>query len=242
MSEDTRADDATGPLPNPPDADAEQPAWPPAEDRILDAAALKALAHPIRFQLVELLGEQGPSTASALGREIGENSGSTSYHLRQLAAQGLIEEVSELGSKRDRYWRVVPGGWTIEGYELLQREDTRDDAQMVLDEVLRTRLQTLRRWHRDGPSWGEDWVASTIEMTARFRLTRDELRVMRDELVDVLDRYRDLQAGRADDPSSAPEGTVPVRIQIDAYPTGDAPGTAATDAGTDGHADADPTS
>jgi len=244
VSEDTRTDDATGPLPDAPDVGVERPAWPPAEDRVLDAAALKALAHPIRFQLVELLGEHGPSTASALGRQIGENSGSTSYHLRQLAAQHLIEEASELGSKRDRFWRVVPGGWTLEGFDLLQHEDTRDDVQTVLDEVLRTRLNALRRWHRDGSVWGEEWVASTLEMTARFRLTRDELRAMRDELIDVLDRYRELQAGRADDPASAPEGTVPVRIQVDAYPTGDAPGSTSTDPGTDDQpdADADPTS
>ncbi|MFA9431511.1 winged helix-turn-helix domain-containing protein [Egicoccus sp. AB-alg2] len=215
----------------------ERPVWPPADDRVLDAAALKALAHPVRFQLVELLGEHGPSTASALGRMIGENSGSTSYHLRQLAAQGLIEEATELGSKRDRYWRLVRGGWTLEGFELLEREDTRDDALMVLDEVLRARFNSLRRWHRDGKRWGDDWVESTIEMTGRFRLTRDELRDMRDELVAVIDRYRDLQADRRERPGAEPSDVVPVRVQVDAYPTGDPPddadGGAAAEAASD---------
>ncbi|MFA9443842.1 helix-turn-helix domain-containing protein [Egicoccus sp. AB-alg6-2] len=192
------------------------------DDRVLDAAALKALAHPLRFQLVELLIEHGPSTASGLGRLVGESSGSTSYHLRQLADQGLIEEAEELGSRRDRYWQVPRGGWTLEGFELLQRPDTRDDAQMVLDEVLRARIDRLRRWHRDGAAWGEDWVSATMEMTARFRLTLDETRALRDELVAVVDRYRELQVERRE-AGTEPAGVAPLIVQLDVFPSGDAP-------------------
>lgn len=190
--------------------------------RVLDPAALKALAHPLRFQLVELLVEHGPSTASALGRLVGESSGSTSYHLRQLAEQGLIEEAEELGSKRDRYWRMPPGGWTLEGFELLERDDTRDDAQLVLDEVQRARQERLRRWHRDAATWGDEWVQSTIEMTARFRLTRQELEQFRDELVAVVDRWRD-EVGPRRDSGREPVDAVPVTIHLDAFPSGDPP-------------------
>ncbi|WP_130648352.1 ArsR/SmtB family transcription factor [Egicoccus halophilus] len=196
------------------------------EDRVLDGAALKALAHPIRFQIVERLMEQGPATASSLARELGENSGSTSYHLRQLAAQDLIEEATELGSRRDRYWRVMPGGWTLEGFELLLREDTREDAWTYLDEITRTRLDAVRRWHREAPRWGDEWVGRSLEMTGRFRLTPDELGALRDELVAVVDRYRDLQTDRRDVPVSGDEPYVPVRIQLDAWPIGDPPATA----------------
>lgn len=190
--------------------------------RVLDAAALRALAHPLRFQLVELLIEHGPSTASGLGRLVGESSGSTSYHLRQLAEQNLIEEATDLGSKRDRYWRVPRGGWTLEGFDMLQREDTRGDAQMVLDEVLRGKFERLRRWHRDGPAWGQEWVEATFEMTARFRMTRDETRAMRDELDAVVDRYRDMLTRRREAGDEPPDA-VPVVAQIDLFPTGDPP-------------------
>jgi DNA-binding transcriptional ArsR family regulator len=190
--------------------------------RVLDPSALRVLAHPLRFQLIELLVEQGPSTASELGRRVGESSGSTSYHLRQLAKQGLIEEAPELGNARDRYWRVVKGGWTIEGFDLLEREETRDDAQMVLDEVLRARFQRLRRWHRDASRWGDPWVRSTVEMTGRFRLTREELAALTEELVAVVDRYRTLQSDRHGPDADLP-GAVPVTVQIDAFPSGDPP-------------------
>jgi DNA-binding transcriptional ArsR family regulator len=190
--------------------------------RVLDPSALRALAHPLRFQLVELLVEHGPSTASELGRRVGESSGSTSYHLRQLAKEGLIEEAPELGNARDRWWRVVKGGWSLEGFDVLEQEETRDDAQMVLDELLRARFQRLRRWHRDASRWGEPWMHSTVEMTGRFRLTREELAALTEELVAVVDRYRDLQADRHG-PDAPVTDAVPVNVQLDVFPTGDPP-------------------
>jgi DNA-binding transcriptional ArsR family regulator len=123
--------------------------------RILDAGALKALAHPLRVRLLDLLVEVGPSTASGLGRLVGENSGSTSYHLRQLARHGLIEEAEGLGTARDRYWRIVDGGWTLDGFGMLQDEDTAPAARFLLDEVQRTRAERMARWHADAPRWGE---------------------------------------------------------------------------------------
>lgn len=192
------------------------------EQRVLDPGALKALAHPLRFQLVELLIEHGPSTASGLGRLVGESSGSTSYHLRQLADHGLIEEAPDLGSKRDRYWRMPTQGWTLEGFEMLERDETRDDAQMVLDEVQRARHERLRRWHNDAAAWGEAWVQSTIEMTARFRLTREELEALRDDLVGVVDQWRD-RVGSRRGTDAEPDDAVPVTLHLDAFPTGDPP-------------------
>ena len=55
---------------------------------VTDVRALRALAHPLRSRLLGQLRLNGPATASRLGRVVGESSGSTSYHLRQLAAYG----------------------------------------------------------------------------------------------------------------------------------------------------------
>jgi DNA-binding transcriptional ArsR family regulator len=63
-----------------------------------------ALAHPIRFRIFEVLRE-GPSTASRLARRLGESRGSASYHLRLLARAGVIEELPEAGTRRERWWR-----------------------------------------------------------------------------------------------------------------------------------------
>ena len=72
--------------------------------RPLGAAQLRALAHPIRFRILEVLRE-GPANSTVLARRLDESSGATSYHLRQLARFGLIEEDEAAGSGRERWWR-----------------------------------------------------------------------------------------------------------------------------------------
>lgn len=64
----------------------------------------RALGHPLRLRLMELL-RLGPSTASRLARELGESSGATSYHLRALARVGLVEDDPGRSGGRERWWR-----------------------------------------------------------------------------------------------------------------------------------------
>src|SRR4051794_32413676 len=75
--------------------------------RPMDAAQLRALAHPLRLQLLEVLHSEGPSTASQLGRRLGESSGATSYHLRALHRAGMVEE-AEQRNARERWWQRTP--------------------------------------------------------------------------------------------------------------------------------------
>jgi DNA-binding transcriptional ArsR family regulator len=70
-----------------------------------DPVALKALAHPLRLRMLGMLRVDGPATATQLAVQLGLNSGSTSYHLRQLAQYGFIEEAPH-ASRRDRWWRA----------------------------------------------------------------------------------------------------------------------------------------
>ena len=72
--------------------------------RPMDAAQLRALAHPLRLQLLEVLGSEGPATASRLARRLGESSGATSYHLRALHRAGMVEE-AEQRNARERWWQ-----------------------------------------------------------------------------------------------------------------------------------------
>ena len=61
-----------------------------------DVTAVRALAHPLRLELLDLLRFEGPSTATLLANRVGESSGTTSYHLRQLARYGYIEEARQV--------------------------------------------------------------------------------------------------------------------------------------------------
>lgn len=71
-----------------------------------DPRALRALAHPIRLQLVGLLRREGPLTATQAGERIGESPASCSFHLRQLAKWGLAEEAPG-GRGRERPWQAT---------------------------------------------------------------------------------------------------------------------------------------
>src|SRR5436190_21425487 len=75
--------------------------------RPMDAAQLRALAHPLRLQLLEVLHSEGPATASQLARRLGESSGATSYHLRALHRAGMVEE-AEQRNACERWWQRTP--------------------------------------------------------------------------------------------------------------------------------------
>src|SRR5688500_6844050 len=84
----------------------------------LDTRSLRALAHPVRVRLLTLLREDGGSTATKLAERLQLNSGATSYHLRQLAAAGLVEEDADRGNARERWWRSVHRGTNSDPYDL----------------------------------------------------------------------------------------------------------------------------
>lgn len=71
-----------------------------------DGAALKALTHPLRIELLGLLRQHGPATASELAARTGESSASTSYHLRVLAKYAFVAEADHRDS-RERRWKSV---------------------------------------------------------------------------------------------------------------------------------------
>jgi DNA-binding transcriptional ArsR family regulator len=80
--------------------------------RLTDPRALRALAHPIRISLVSLLRREGPLTATQAAELLGESSASCSFHLRQLAKYGLVEEAGG-GRGREKPWRATTmfTGW-----------------------------------------------------------------------------------------------------------------------------------
>ena len=62
------------------------------------------MSHPLRREMLRHLGQHGPATSTTIAEALGENTGTTSYHLRVLAAAGIIEEVPERAHGRERWW------------------------------------------------------------------------------------------------------------------------------------------
>ena len=181
--------------------------------QVTDVRALRALAHPLRNRLLGQLRLHGPATASQLGRAVGESSGSTSYHLRQLAQYGFVEEVEGQGTARERWWRARHRmtSWQpsdIEGQE---------GGAEVEDELLRMQLdvrgRVLRAWQTQRHELDAAWTAAASLNDHVLRLRPDQSRALADELNAVLARWM------AAHPSDVPaEGTELVAVLSDVVP------------------------
>lgn len=164
---------------------------------VTDPAVLKALAHPLRLRLYELLTARGPATASQLGDHVDEAPGLLSYHLRQLATHGFIEEAPELAQDgRERWWRVVPGGIRWSTADFLAEPGPRAIAATALRLMLSRQLDRLQQFRDSQDAWGADWVDAAVSTDALLRLSPDELRAMGAEIQAVVSRWasRDLPA------------------------------------------------
>ena len=163
--------------------------------RTLDASALKALAHPLRVRIYDLLSERGPQTASSLAALIGETSGATSYHLRALAAHDLIREVPDRGTARERWWERPRGRINMPGPGETMSPSNRAAAQIVTTEFLRLRHQTLMDYiNRPESEQPEGWKDAGLVMTTMLDLTPEQMAELKNELTAVVDaaveRYR----------------------------------------------------
>lgn len=179
--------------------------------------ALKAFVHPLRIAMFEYLVDHGPATATQLAQATGESTGQTSYHLRQLAKHGFVEDDPEHAGGRERWWRPV--GFTLEA------DDFADDAvrgalvgMVTARDALRG--EQVRRWLERMPTEAPEWRGVAMNIDGRALMTAEELDAMSTELGEVLDRH--FAAAKAHRAADGGAGRRVVRVHIDAFPVADA--------------------
>ncbi|MFI7422436.1 ArsR/SmtB family transcription factor [Nonomuraea sp. NPDC049684] len=172
---------------------------------VLDAKGLRALAHPVRVQLVDLLRKHGPSTATRLAERLGVNSGTASYHLRRLGDAGFVAEDTERGNARERWWRSVHHVTRLTDDELSEREPEAVLAYMQSIAALYG-LRTQRTLN-ELPTMPAEWRRVLDLSSVTLRITPEEGLRLRQELAEVVDRYRHDLPGRP-----APEGAARVSL------------------------------
>ncbi|TFV90472.1 helix-turn-helix domain-containing protein [Blastococcus sp. CT_GayMR16] len=181
--------------------------------QVTDVRALRALAHPLRNRLLGQLRLNGPATASQLGRVVGESSGSTSYHLRQLAEYGFVEEVEGQGTARERWWRARHRMTSWQVADVLEQEGGAE----VEDELIRMQLDVhgriLGAWQAQRAELGPAWTAAASLNDFVLRLRPEQARSLADELLTVLSRWM------GEHPSDTPaDGTELVSVLLDVVP------------------------
>lgn len=71
-----------------------------------DPQALRALAHPLRWKLIDVLEREGDATATRCAELTGESVASCAYHLGILAKYGYVE-ASPGRTGREKPWRLT---------------------------------------------------------------------------------------------------------------------------------------
>jgi DNA-binding transcriptional ArsR family regulator len=176
------------------------------DDQRLDAASLRALAHPIRWSLIEALGLEGTATATRCAELIGESQATCSFHLRQLGRFGLVEEAPS-NSKRERPWRLrsLRQSWSNEP----SGDRGQDDAVRQLNAVFVDReTERIRRWARQAVDAPAQWRDASGMTGALAWLTPDELGQFRADFEQLALRHLE----RVEHPELRPEGARPVRL------------------------------
>jgi hypothetical protein len=178
--------------------------------RITDPKALRALSHPTRWKLIELLGLEETATATRCAEFTGESVASCSYHLSMLAKYGFVEQ-ADGGHGREKPWKLVKyeQSWATEGLEpegVLAAEAL---TEVFLDYEFGRMKEYVRRRDREPDEWRR---VPTSRATITY-LTAEEMEQVSADLSAILDRYWD----RLENPALRPEGSRAVRLFIASY-------------------------
>lgn len=218
-----------------------RPGFDPQRDLVLDSRTLRGIAHPLRVRMLGLLREHGPATATLLAERLGESTAATSYHLRQLAAYGLIVDVPDRGVGRERWWRAahrstyfdadIGPHTTSEGDAASVGDSDAADAadagggpdpetvalgQEYLHAVADAYDRKTRQWLRDRHTAPSGWRHAGTLSDQSLLLTPAEAEQLVADIFDLVLRYR-----RADEEGAvaAPAGARRVAVQFQVLPS-----------------------
>ena len=182
-----------------------------SERKLRDVRELRVLAHPVRMRLRQALYERGTATATELAEMIGESPANCSWHLRQLAKYGFVEETGG-GSGRNRPWR--PASHTLTWGDSDEPGDVAaagDELSAMVYEQEFAALRDWQAWRRtDPPEWQD---AANFAQSLTW-LTAEELAELNAALTAIAVRGRE----RLRDPAKRPPGARRVRIFASAVP------------------------
>jgi hypothetical protein len=177
--------------------------------RITDPKALRALAHPLRWQLMEIVDREDSVTATRCAQETGESVANCSYHLNTLAKYGFVEQAAG-GQGREKPWQRGRQKFSVDSLDL--DADGKVAAQAAAGAFLDFELNQIKERqltvHLDPP----EWQAAVGQDKSKVYLTPDELEELRRGMRELLDEFLD----RRDKPELRPEGARQVNIFVSA--------------------------
>lgn len=182
-----------------------------AEERrnITDPKALRALAHPLRWKLIEFIGREGTATATQCAEETGESVANCSYHLNTLAKYDYVVP-AEGGQGREKPWRLVSQSQSISNIGM--DKETELAAQAAEAAFLDHALTQIRERHLTSALESDEWRSVIGVHNSNDFMTPAEIRELSETILEVMNKYRE----RRTDPSLRPEGARSVNIFVSA--------------------------
>lgn len=183
-----------------------------------DPVAIRAVAHPLRLDLMSIIARLGRATTADAARELGISHGLASHHLRQLAKYGFVEQVTGK-DHRERPWRMV-----ATSYNWSKATETAEGSAAVdvLEQMTAERtIEAFLGWQQRRRDWPQAWQKHAGLGESSVYLTQAELTEVAEAFDAVLTRFIDERP--IDDLASRPEGSVPVTFTLFAVPEGPPP-------------------
>ncbi|GAA2064881.1 helix-turn-helix domain-containing protein [Streptomyces albiaxialis] len=161
--------------------------------------------HEVRSALLALLDEAGTVTATQAAARLGYSSGLCSFHLRQLARYGRIEEAPRGGGGRGgaRPWRLRTAP---EAAEHEEPEGFGELARGLEDE-------SYQRWLASRDAAPEEWRRDEAFSEVVY-LTPEEMTAVAEAVRSALEPYRSREA----DSGARPVGARPVAVVSRVFP------------------------
>jgi DNA-binding transcriptional ArsR family regulator len=178
--------------------------------RLTDPRVMRALAHPTRIELMELVAREGELTATAAANMLGLSPANCSFHLRQLGKYGFLEEARP-GPGRVRPWRI---GSVQHSWDELGVDAEADAAASALTTVVLDRdLDRLRDWLGRQRTAAPEWRNAAFMSEALLYVTPEELEAIGEGIVELVQPYVERVA-----PERRPEGSAPVHVLAVGFP------------------------
>ncbi len=179
---------------------------------LTDPRALRAYAHPVRNKLVGMLRRHGALTATQAGQLLGESSGTTSFHLRQLAKYGLVEHAAG-GKGREKPWQATSLLTSVPDFA--PNAEVADAARGLKLALASDYLRKLTGYLNRSDQESEQWQRATIFGDRILFVSPEELAALGKALDELLEPY----ARRLGNVEERPPGTRDVTFIGLAFPT-----------------------
>ncbi|WP_067494520.1 helix-turn-helix transcriptional regulator [Actinoplanes sp. TFC3] len=184
--------------------------------KITEPRVMRALAHPARIAILEHLDSTGGvATATQCAELVGLSPSATSYHLRELAKVGLVEQAPSRGDGRERVWRSTSAGLSVDGDTA--EPETRAAEQALVEVWTARNTAQVQQWWARRHGEPKEWQEAATLMVPILLLTAEELVELNAKVTALVEPYR-----RRNRIGKAPEGARPVTLQYAAVPRDEA--------------------